>query len=287
MTVRGHRDQRIINLARALVEVGFTCLAPHFPAISNQEIHPGTWQDCGDLLHAVLRDRDLCPDGRIALLGPSFSGSVCLRAATLDGVREHVSSIVTIGAYANVRTIFDHFFRSTELDEYGKLIALWNFAEYGTGKNKAVKDALKVAILDNGLRRTPDEEELPAVYNALKPKDRELFDRLRNDSAYRVELWEKKISVHPALQEWIAEMECAEKLVGDMAPVALVHGSEDDVIPPSESELLHARLNQLGVANRLCLTGLISHGDSGLKASMIPEAFRLAATFGFFFKNIG
>ena len=69
------------------------------------------------------------------------------------------------------------------------------------------------------------------------------------------------------------------------AAVALVHGADDRVIPPSESVMLHRRLRECKKKSRLSLTPAISHGDTALTASMIPGLFDLTGTFAFFFKH--
>jgi acetyl esterase/lipase len=286
MTVTGNRDPRIINLAQALAQVGYTAIAPLIPAIQDQQLHPGTWQDIAAIIARISADRELCPQGRLALMGPSFSGSACLIAAALPENHERLSAICTIGAYAEVHSVFDFFFRSNEPDEYGKTIVLWNFVEYAIGKNKAVLEALKLATLDNGHRRKPGECQLPAYLDQMKPKDRAIFERLRYDGEYRLELWENKISKHPTLAGWVREMQAADNLQTGMAPVTLIHGRADDVIPPEQSLMLYRRLQELGVPVRLCVTDLISHGDHGLSLRMIPEAVRLASAFGFFFRHI-
>ncbi|MEQ9367348.1 MAG: hypothetical protein RIF32_24160, partial [Leptospirales bacterium] len=188
--------------------------------------------------------------------------------------------------YARLRSAFDFFFQSENPDEYGKTIVLWNFIEYGIGKNKSVLGALKLATLDNGHRRGPDECELPPYLETMKPKDRDLFERLRHDREFRLDLWQTKIADHPALEDLKKLIECSGNLRPGMAPITLIHGREDDVIPPSESEILYERCAELGIPARLCLTDLISHGDHGLTLAMIPQSFELAQAFAYFFKHV-
>lgn len=286
MTVTGNRDPRIINLCRALAEVGFTAVAPLVPGIQDQQIRPGSYTGVSEFIQRVTEHPDLCPQGKVGLLGPSFSGSACLIAAARPENIDRVSSICTIGSYASVQSAFDFFFHAEEPDEYGKTILLWNFIEYAIGKNKAVLTALKLATLDNGHRRNAEEAELPPYLEKMKTKDRELFERLRHDREFRLELWETKIMNHPALGELKVMIECAANMRPGMAPISLIHGRNDDVIPPSESEILFERCNELNVPARLCLTDLISHGDHGLSFSMIPQTIDLARAFSYFFKHI-
>lgn len=286
MTVTGNRDPRIINLGRALAEAGYTAVAPLIPGIQDQQIRPAVYEDVGLAIQRVSDDADLCPSGKLGLLGPSFSGSAGLIASARPENIDRVSSICTIGPYATIPSAFDFFFKAEQPDEYGKTIVLWNFVEYGIGKNKAVLRALKLATLDNGHRRKPEECELPAYLETMKPKDRELFERLRHDRDFRLELWEQQIINHPALVDMQQYIECAGNLREGMAPVVLIHGREDDVIPPSESGLLYARLDELGVPARLCITDLISHGDHGLTLAMIPQSIELAQAFAAFFKHV-
>ncbi len=286
MTVTGNRDPRVVNLGRALAEAGYTAVAPLIPGIQDQQIRQSVYDDVALALQRVSEDADLCPSGKVALLGPSFSGSAALIAAARPENIERVSSICTIGPYATIVGAFDFFFHAEKPDEYGKTIVLWNFIEYGIGKNKAVLQALKLATLDNGHRRAPEDCELPAYLESMKAKDRELFERLRHDHEFRLQLWEKEIINHPALEEIKPGIECAANLRAGMAPLTLIHGRDDDVIPASESEALYKRAQELGIPARLCITDLISHGDHGLTLGMIPQAFELAQAFAYFFKHV-
>jgi fermentation-respiration switch protein FrsA (DUF1100 family) len=62
------------------------------------------------------------------------------------------------------------------------------------------------------------------------------------------------------------------------APVFLLHGRDDNVIPAAEAEALAARLRG-HVSARLLLTDLVSHADADQPAH-VPDIMRLAGFWG-------
>jgi dipeptidyl aminopeptidase/acylaminoacyl peptidase len=92
-------------------------------------------------------------------------------------------------------------------------------------------------------------------------KERDIFNRLRNDAGARVELWQQIVKNSAAMKKLVSEMDAYDKIHLMKAPLTLIHGSGDNVIPPSESLNLHYRMRELGKKSRLVVTPLISHGD--------------------------
>jgi dipeptidyl aminopeptidase/acylaminoacyl peptidase len=64
-----------------------------------------------------------------------------------------------------------------------------------------------------------------------------------------------------------------------MAPVYLLHGRHDTVIPAAESMYLAQRLRTQSVRVRLLLTDLISHAEADQPASAL-DVWRLARFWG-------
>ncbi len=102
---------------------------------------------------------------------------------------------------------------------------------------------------------------------------------------YRMKLWQK-LKTNRRLSALAHALAPADHLDRIVAPVSIIHGDKDDVIPPSESEFLFHELRRRGRDVRLCLTPFLSHGDAGLRFSMVKEAYDLAAAFGFFFQKV-
>ena len=168
-------------------------------------------------------------------------------------------------------------------------IELWslsnhsNFIHHSIGPSDDLSEVLRVAILDNGHCR--ENPELPALLSTLPRDVRQMFTRLQTESTYRWYHWERICSPAKGVNVMLKRLSALSTIDSLRAAVALVHGADDRVIPPSESVILHRRLRECNKKSRLSLTPAISHGDTTLTARMIPALLDLTGTFAFFFKH--
>lgn len=286
MSVFGHRDQRLVNLASAFASAGFTAVVPGFPSIRNLEIDIAQSDDIGKVVRAFASDPEVCARGQVGLLAPSFSAGMTLIACSKPEVQPCVSALCTIGAYAHVETVMEFLLGAEDADEYGKCIVLWNFAHMALGDHPRVFDAFKLAAEDDGFRRNgTDAALLPPHLASLSEKERELFEKLRWNADYRVAMFRELLRDESNRDKvhGLSAMAHASEL---KAPVALVHGKNDDVIGAQESVDLYREFQRVGVPARLCLTPLISHGDTGINLSLIKDVYELASIFGYFLDQL-
>ncbi len=274
MAVRGYRDPRVDNMGRTFASLGFTLIAPEFSEISGLRM-------IADSVDRVSRaaQRISEEEGRsVALFSASFSGAVSIVAAC-GSIKNRISAVCTIGTSGSIDTTAEYLMGQQGIDDYGRMIALWNFVPLP----EPVREALRIAIVDNGLSRNPPE--LPAYLSGLKQEDRDLFQRLRTDRDFRLDRWHTAAADKP-FQTVRAAMSPVLHVKKVPFPVFLIHGKEDRVIPPSESEILHKKFQELGTASHLCVTPLISHGDGSLGVRDAMHLFSLASAFGKFFDAI-
>ena len=74
---------------------------------------------------------------------------------------------------------------------------------------------------------------------------------------------------------------------GLQAPVFLLHGEDDRVVPSSESRVLAERLRRAGVDVDLVLTPLLSHGNTAIGPSALVHAPTLVRGLARFLGNAG
>jgi dipeptidyl aminopeptidase/acylaminoacyl peptidase len=60
------------------------------------------------------------------------------------------------------------------------------------------------------------------------------------------------------------------------APILLVHGDRDNVVPPAQSDEFHAALKKAGIETTLTIIPGAGHGDGGFRE---PKAFEEARAF--------
>ncbi len=285
MSVHGHRDARLTAIGRAFSSVGFVTVLPCFRDIEEFRITVMTIDTIASAIRAVAGDPLLSPHGRVSLFSPSFSAAMCIIAAARPDTSKLTTAVCSVGTFGNVDTVIRFLLERQDADEYGRMIVLRNFLHLSLGSNAGVEKALEICYLDNGFHRP--EPELPAYLEGLPAADREVFTRLRNEPSFRLGHWERILNAGGEMRTLVDELSVVKRLASLRTPVALIHGADDSVIPPSESVMIFQELRRLGVPCRLVLTPLITHGDTAIGITALPELFRLARVFAFFLRNAG
>ncbi|MCE9599425.1 MAG: alpha/beta hydrolase [Spirochaetia bacterium] len=274
MALRGIDDPRMEVLGQSFASLGFTVYAPLFPEIANLVISTESWRKVSQVVRFVSEK----VNGRVALFSASFSAGIALVAACGDE-KNRISAVCTVGTLGSVDTTLDFLIGQQGIDDYGTMVVLWNFLKVPA----SVREAFRIAAADNGLERDPPE--LPGYLSKLKKADRELFNRIRSDRDFRLTQW-KKFTATKQFQDLRANVSPSLHMKHVPFQVTLIHGEEDNVIPPSESASLHKEFLARGVRSRLGITPLISHGHGSIGLSAIPEAMKLASAFGEFISAV-
>ncbi len=283
MSAQGNRDPRFVTVCKALAHCGYIIVSPLYPDIEGFLIKEETVYVIAKTIQSLAENATLCPSGKISIFAPSFSAGLAIIAASRPETRELVRAICAIGTYSNVETSVEFLLSEQDNDEYARLIILRNFMHHSIGPSNDLSHALRVAILDNGNCR--ENPELPQLLRTLPRNVRRIFTRLQRESSYRWYHWKRICSPAKGVNDMLKRLSTVSTIDSLKAAVALVHGADDRVIPPTESVILHRRLQEENKLSRLSLTPAISHGDTTLTASMIPALFDLAGTFAFFFKH--
>lgn len=270
MALRGIEDPRMEVLGQSLASLGFTVYAPHFSEIANLVISTESWRKVSQVVQFVSEK----VGGRVALFSASFSAGIVLVAACGEE-KNRISAVCTVGTLGSVDTTLDFLMGQQGIDDYGTMVVLWNFLKVP----EPVRDAFRTAAEDNGLQR--EVPQLPDKLARLKKADLELFNKLRHDRDFRLSEW-RKFTATKQFQDLRANVSPSLHMKPVPFKVVLIHGEEDNVIPPSESTSLHREFVARGVSARLGITPLISHGHGSIGLAAIPEAVKLASAFGEF-----
>lgn len=278
MALLGNCDPRQMDVCRALARCGFRVVSPDFPEIRNVTVSYNTVENIVAAILNITADSELCPAHRIGLFAPSFSGSLGLIAASRKETAGYISSICTVGPFADLDALVQFLFRQSGCDPFAKMVIQYNFLPGTLEDSENISSAVFTAIEDDWYKR--EHPQLPEKLNTLNPRERELFDRLFNDPEFALENALKIADVYKDLKQAINVVSHVDYM---QAPVFLVHGKDDDVIPPSESVKLAEVLREKTDV-KLLITPFISHGDSSVKVNMLPELIELIRGFAFFFK---
>ncbi|TGL25090.1 transcriptional regulator [Leptospira bourretii] len=277
----GNRDPRFITVNKSLSKIGYTVVSPFYDEICDYKISLRNIEDIKDSILFISNQKELCPSGKVSIFAPSFSGSLSLVAASDKKIAEKINCICAIGAFAKVDDVIENLFANQNLDEYGRMILLLNFLPIAIGKNQSLFKAIKLAILDN-YYKTKDLR-LEPHYQKMKKADRNIFDQLKYDTEFRIKHWKTVVKNGGKSRELITALSVTNHIHSLNLPILLIHGLKDDVVPAYESSMLHKKLVQRGVESKLCITTLISHGDTGFGFNTLLELPKLISSFSFFF----
>ncbi|EMY70471.1 alpha/beta hydrolase family protein [Leptospira vanthielii] len=279
----GNRDPRFIIVNKSLNKLGYTVISPFFDEICDYKISLRNIDDIKDSILFISGQKDLCTSGKVSIFAPSFSGSLSLIAVSDKQIADRMNTICAIGAFANVDDIIGNLFADQNLDEYGRMILLLNFLPLSIGENKSLFKAIKLAILDNYFKYK--DNLLEPHFSKMKKVDRDFFENLKYDKDFRMKHWNIILKKSGKDRELLSALSVTNHINSLNLPILLIHGLKDDVVPANESSMLHEELVARGVECKLCITSLISHGDTGFSLKTLLEVPKLITSFSFFFRK--
>jgi dienelactone hydrolase len=288
----GIDEPRLTRLARTLAEANVTVVTPDIPELSRFEVTPAVTDHIEDAALWLTTASGLAPTGRIGLMGISFSGGLAIVAAGRPSLRDRLLYVFSFGGHDDLRRVLEYFCAGLEGDriatapptphDYGVAIVLLNVAERLVPPEQlvplreAVRRFLWASYLDR-IDKAGAEREFVAL--------RSIAHTLPEPAATLLQYVNNRDVTHlgPRLRPYIdfyvdrPGLSPARSPVPS-APVYLLHGRDDNVIPADESQHLADRLRG-HVTVRLLVTDLISHADADQPAHL-TDVVKLAAFWG-------
>jgi dienelactone hydrolase len=270
----GAEDPRLIALARALALGGALVAVPHLESLRASRADPEDPARLAAVAATLADDPQQAAGGRVALLGISIGGSYALLAAARPAVRERISCVLSFGGY----------------EDLGRLLTSWLVrpARGAPGVPEPLVEGRRLVLLGNVDRLVPDEDRAtmrrvlkellagervsPAAAAGLSPGGRRLFSCALSTGP-----------IDPGTaRALLAPMAGALRALSPgrdgrapLAPVFLLHGANDPIIPAREAELLRARLEPLGAKVDLLVTGVFAHAGAEQEAPSLIRAWPL------------
>lgn len=280
---RGPEDPRFDRFSRVLADAGYLVLAPFLPSYRALRVEPEVVFDINASFDALLAHPALPRGTKPGVFSISFGSMPALRLAAMRG--EEIERVVVFGGFAN----------------FAETI---HFALHG--KDGRVNDPLNAAVvLINVLPFLGEEEgvcddaDRALLREAWMAFCRATWGRseMKKDGAHKVEA-ERLVSSLPAPLQQVFLLGCRARdgvehvasaaiarssggfawidprvhFPSVKAPVTLVHGVDDDVIPFEQSLALRDALCAHTRAE-LFLTGLYSHTQAESRARRPKEVW--------------
>jgi pimeloyl-ACP methyl ester carboxylesterase len=243
-------------------------LTPQVDDLADYNITKRSAVVIGDAVHELVR-RSGAP--KVGLLGLSFAGGMSLIAASDEGVEQQLSGVIAIGAHDDLTRVLD-FFETDETrapdgtvlkmkaHEYGSLVTAYSHVSDYFAPEDVAQARLTL--------RTLLWEDLPEAHAdaaKLSPQGQARMALLfAHDTKSLIP------DTRRALAQAQPELDAASPhfyLAKVHVPVLLLHGSADNVVPPTETLWLEHDLPR-GVLKGALISPAIGHVEVGGASTM-------------------
>jgi dienelactone hydrolase len=267
----GIEEPRLTGFAEDLAARGFVIVTADLPDLRQYAITPRSTDMIEDALRWLSERQDMAPDGRPGLVGISFGGGLSIVAAARPSSRDRVAFVLSLGGHGDLARTLRYLCTGVLTDgsvhpphDYGVVIVLLGVAE-------RMVPADQVEPLRQGIRTFLEASHVDMVDKA---RARTIFGRAR---ALASGMAEPSRTLMTAVNDRNVALlgprllPHVESLADDpalspvaspapRAPVFLLHGADDNVIPAMESTKLGDHLRPHTEVHVL-LTPLITHAE--------------------------
>jgi dienelactone hydrolase len=267
----GMDEPRLVNFAQALAGSGLAVLTPQIDSLADYHVDRASVASIGE--SAAWLDRRLAR-GPVAVTGISFAGGLSLVAACDPRYASHFRTLALMGAYDDLARVSRFLATSEEVFPDGTTIpyaahdygaSVFVYAHLDQFFPSADLPAAHEALRDWLWERPQDAQPL---LQKLSPPSRATMDALLTR---RIELVRPRIlAVIQSEQAELAAISPRGHLASLRIPVFILHGSGDNVIPPSESLWMANDLPREDV-RKVLITGAFSHVDPNKNAPLREE----------------
>jgi dienelactone hydrolase len=268
----GVDEPRLIGFARDLASMGHPVVTVGPPDLARYTISSGATDAIEDAALWLAEQRALAPDGRIAMMGISFAGGLSIVAAGRKGLRDRVVAVISLGGHGDLPRTLRYLCTGIQADgqrlpphDYGVVIILLGVAdrlvpaEQVLPLREALLTFLEASRLDliDKAQSSAEFERAKVLAAALPEPARTLMHYV---NARDVEHLGPILLPHvgafggdPVLSPALSRP--------PSAPTYLLHGSDDNVIPASETLALARNLADRGAIVQALVTPLITHAE--------------------------
>ncbi|MBX3131283.1 MAG: hypothetical protein KF718_31475 [Polyangiaceae bacterium] len=236
---RGIDERRLVPFARQLARAGRVVLTPELDDLTQYSITIRGADTIEDAVH-WLSSGDLAAGTKVGVLGFSFAGGLALVASSRPQVGRHVEFVTSVGGHHDLARVL-RFLLSDRVEtpdgpaqeqahEYGLVVLVYRYVDHFV-------DPEDVPAMRDTLRFWLREDRAAATARASRrvtERGERLFALL--ESGRLAELRPELERLLTAEQAALAALSPAGRLHDVAAPVYLLHGAGDRVIPPAETE---------------------------------------------------
>lgn len=282
----GIDEPRLVGFATHLAALGHPVLSVELPDLMRYEITTRTTDMIEDAAAWMMRRAEYQGrDGRIGLLGISFGGGLSIVAAGRAPIRNGVAFVMALGGHADLPRTLQYLCTGIQPDgttrpphDYGLAIVLLSAASrvvpapQVSPLREAILSFLEASRLDmvDKTKAALEFERAKTLALTLDEPARTYMDYVNARDVAR--LGPVLLPHMAALGGDPALSPARSPLPG--APLFLLHGTDDNVVPAIESTLLAQHAASAGAEARALLTPLITHAEVD-RGSTVAAMWRL------------
>jgi dienelactone hydrolase len=289
----GIEEGRLTGLSAQLAATGLTVMTMALPDLQAYRVTPDATDAIEDAVGWLAAQQKYAPDGKIGVVGISFAGGLSIAAASRQSIRDKLAYIVSFGGHADLPRVMRYLATGEEAaapgvivpppHDYGVGVILHGLADRGVvpaGQAGALREGIAIFLL--GSQQTVLEPDLAVkTFARARAFEQTLPEPSRSYLHYVNERDTKKLGavLAPHLDQLGADdpaLSPDRTPQVPRAPVYLLHGIEDTVIPAVESALLADTLRSRGADVHLLLSGLITHAEVS-KNVPVTETLKLVS----------
>lgn len=266
----GINEPRLVDFARALATSGLPVVTVAPEDLVAYRVTAADTDRIEDAI-AWVADRPRSVGGRPGVIGVSFGGGLAIVAAGRLAVRDRVAFVVSLGGHGDLPRVL-RFLCTGELPdgtrlaphEYGTAVVLLNVLDRLVPAEQVgpLREAV-LAFMDASLIEWLDPPAAPPAYDRARALERALAQPAA-EWMRRVRMRDVEASGPLLLPDALAVGSDAalspERSPTPHAPVFLLHGVGDNVIPTQETDRLAAWLEGQSPVRAL-VTPLLIHAD--------------------------
>jgi dienelactone hydrolase len=268
----GIDEPRLVQFARDVASTGLPVLAAELPDLKQYRITPRTTDMIEDAAIWLSTGSGLAAGGRVGLMGISFAGGLAIVAAGRPALRDRAAFVLSFGGHGDLPRTLRYLCGAGPRGEsqppphdYGVAIILLGVADRVAppGQVQPLRDAIH-AFLHASHVDMVDKAQAKVEFARARSMAAALDEPARTLMGY---VNDRDVSrLGPILLPHVAAHGGASalspaKAPPPAAPVYLLHGTDDNVIPASESQRLAETLTARGVRVTHLATPLITHAE--------------------------
>ena len=288
----GIDEPRVASLAADLAASGFRVMAMALPDLQRFRLTLAATDVIEDAVAWLAAQPESgAPDGRVGIIAVSFTGGLSVSAAGRERVRDKVAFVVSLGGHGDLRRVM-RFLATGEAPrvagvdpphaphDYGVAVILNELADRGVvpaDQVQPLRDAISTFLIASQLTASDQ-----TVADRMFAKARAMAERLPEPSRTYMRYVNARAvrQLGPVLVPFLNQLGADDPSLSPelapppSAPVYLLHGHDDNIIPAAESILLADALKARGADVKVLLSGLITHAQVSASATA-SDAWKL------------